>query len=104
MHVTASLSCGHPLPPYAADDAMERERERKPLLPHDTEHLVNALHGVILQSTAHANALHEALPLSGGHGLPPNSAARVMLRERSLVPVPQDLSHWLHAPHSDTRQ
>ena len=104
LHVNASLSCGHDLPPYAADDAMERERLRYPLLPHDAEHLVNLLHGVMTQSAAHAKALQEPALLRGGHGLPPNCAGRVMLRERSLVPVPHDLSQWFHAPHAETAQ
>ena len=76
---------------------------RKPVA-HDFEHLVQAPHGAMVQSTGQALWLQEPVAKSFGHGTPPFAGGLTTERARVLVPPPQDALQLPHAPQDETTQ
>jgi hypothetical protein len=56
------------------------------------------------QLTGQSPPLQLSVTLSGGHVLPPNRLARLMLRRRTRNPPPQVTEHAVHAPNGVAKQ
>ena len=72
--------------------------------PHAASHTPQPLHGVNVQFSGQANALHGALETSCGHAKPLPVAAWMMLRVRVVFPPPHDAPHSDHSLHIETSQ
>ena len=96
-------SVGQGAPPWAAEVDTWRKRLCVPP-PHVREHANHAPHGLTLQSTGHAAALHTRWPFSDAQARPPCDAWRATARVRVCVPPPHELEHALQALHCAMRQ
>jgi len=94
---------GQTAPLFDAASVIVLVRDWEPLqqLLEQTDH---ELQLVVMQSVGHCCALHGSDCNNAGQATPLFAAAVMTLRDRTLLPPPNDCEHCCHCPHAETKQ
>lgn len=103
LHESVSVKLGQAVPPDIAGVPTLRARKLEPP-PHVSEQVLQALHAVMTQSTAHASRLQPSSFSKLAQGLPPWEAGVWTARVEYFQPLPQEAEQGVHDSQSPATQ